>query len=86
MTLYHVSVKKNSRNMYFPEFLHDNIGYCWQKDEEHVWFKFVHRDASDGNTYLSSPNRFCWADVEISLIPDADSEEISKEDLLRTIE
>ena len=83
MKLYHVSVKPAYREMYFPSFLHDNIGYCWQKDEEHVWFKFIQKD-SDGKSYISSVSRFCWADVEIKPINLVDFEEITAEDLILT--
>jgi hypothetical protein len=65
--LYHVVVNKSVRDLYQPDFLHDNIGYIWQQDEEHVWFKFVIKDIN-GTAYISGPHRFVRFDVDVSIV------------------
>lgn len=64
MKLYEVSVKEKMKSIYFPEFLHYGIGFVWEKDNEHIWFKFIKQDTNN-KTYLSGPHRYCWDDIDI---------------------
>lgn len=60
--IYFVQVVDKMKKLYFPEFLHQGIGYIWMKDDEHIWFKFFRSD-SDGNPYISSCYRYVIEDI-----------------------
>lgn len=61
--LFLVKVKEESKDFYSPSWLHSGIGFIWQKDDEHIWFQFI-KTSSDGKPYVSSPSRYCCADID----------------------
>ena len=65
MKLYEVIVKDEMKEFYFPVFLHRGVGFIFDQDEEHVYFKII-RYNKEGKGFLSIC-RYVRDDVDISL-------------------
>jgi hypothetical protein len=78
MKLYQIQVKDESKGFYFPLYLHSGIGFVWDKDDDHITFKFI-RQSDSGDAFISSPTRYIRDDINISLVASQDDMYISKE-------
>jgi hypothetical protein len=76
MKLYQVQVKNESKDFYFPSFLHSGIGFVWDKDDHHITFKFI-RQTNSGGGFISSPCRYIRDDINVSLVVDQDDMDIT---------
>jgi len=50
-----------------PDYLHSNIGYVFQIDDEHIYIKAFRKDIH-GKAYVSSCDRYPLHDVDIEKI------------------
>jgi hypothetical protein len=62
ITLYKVELKEECKEFYTCPLDHQGIGYKWQEDKFHIWFKFFRIDRSN-LSYVSPPVRYIKADV-----------------------
>lgn len=62
-----VEVKDKSKRFYTPDYLHSNIGYVFQIDDEHIYIKAFRKDIH-GKSYVSSCDRYVLNDVIIEEI------------------
>lgn len=63
----HIKVDSNCQCMYFPDWLHSQIGHIWGIDEDHIWIKCVVTNKY-GEQYISGPHRYCWLDITVERI------------------
>lgn len=52
-----INVYDNFKHLFFPGYLHSNISYVWDVDEEHVYVKSF-RKSLEGKAYISSVDRY----------------------------
>lgn len=62
-----VEVKENLKELYWPNYLHSNIGYVLDIDDEHIYLKCFRKDIN-GNAYVTSMDRYCLSDVTVEEI------------------
>jgi len=66
--LFDVEVKEEEKWKYQPEWLHRNVGYIWEEDENKLYFKFVKTDLNTGKPYISGPHCYLRADINYNML------------------
>ena len=62
-----IEVRERSKQFFTPDYLHSNIGYVFQIDDEHIYIKAFRKDVH-GKAYVSSCDRYPLHDVDIEKI------------------